>query len=223
MAHVRTVGNVVAAVHAREQLVHSSPRATRARRCKGRPDAGPAHATPCQFLGMHPTTRRDINLSLAASQRMGCVRRPFSSRSWSAHCPSSPSVCLLKKAESARREVVSQAVALRPPFSQNSSGCGWAGLAQAQLTHISFRLVLRRKQPASLQGTCSLRSTPATDFAESQSPAGPSFQLDGRCRFRSHCCLVAHARFAPVSPFMPTQSPSFATFLHRRPLKPAKT
>ena len=48
---------------------------------------------------------------------------------------SSVSVCCEKKSGVTVLPVISQAVALAP-FSQNSKGCGFAGLAQEQLTHM---------------------------------------------------------------------------------------
>ena len=59
--------------------------------------------------------------------------RPIFSRSWSRQVSSSATVCWAKNAGSTRLDVISHAVALAP-FSQNSNGCGSAGLGQAQLT-----------------------------------------------------------------------------------------
>src|SRR5206468_12411783 len=82
-----------------------------------------------------------------------------------------------------RRVVISQVVAFAP-FSQNSSGCGSAGLAQAQLTQANpSGLFWRSNAGGALATTRSRNRLRATDFAEPQPPAGRSLgRADGRCR-----------------------------------------
>src|SRR5471032_3071814 len=135
-------------------------------------------------------------LSLAESHRIGSVSRPRSSRSWSLHRSSSETVCRSKKSASGFLGVISHAVALAP-LSQNSKGCGLAGLAHEQLTQAkpSGLFCLASSVPP-LTITCSCSRMAPTSLADPQPPAGMSVfstvtlsfmaatGLEGLCRLR---------------------------------------
>ena len=164
----------------------SSPRATPGPRCKDRPGAGPARATPCRSPRMHPPTLREHICRWQRPSAWDASADPFPRDRGPTIAQGRSACACAKNAGSARRDVVSQAVALAP-FSQNSSGCGCAGFAQAQLTHIyPSGLFCVESNLLPFKGTCSPTSIPATDFAEPQPPAGPLYGLMWVPGFRSH-------------------------------------
>ena len=75
-------------------------------------------------------------------------------------------MCRAKNFWSVALSVISQAVALAP-FSQNSAGCGMAGLAQAQLTHMKpLGLFCSSSTRAPFAGMRSRRRISDTDLSD---------------------------------------------------------
>src|ERR1700744_112144 len=83
--------------------------------------------------------------------------------------------CSAKNLGVQRRLVISQMVALAPS-SQNSAGCGCAGLAQAQDTHMKPSTLFCRASSARVSAGrgASSSATSAMPRIEPQPPAGPS-------------------------------------------------
>jgi hypothetical protein len=132
VAHVRAVGQVVVAVHARQQLVHI-----------GGFQRGAAGAVEHDLLRVEPAQGAPISAKAwsqpilvavaggVPAQRHGQPALRLRARGRASF--QLGHVWLSKKSAPMRLLVTSQAVALAP-LSQNSAGCGCAGLAQAQLT-----------------------------------------------------------------------------------------
>ena len=135
VAHVRAVGQIVGAVHAAR-----TGRTCRLVSSEARPEAVEHGDVRIELLSSSPIPAKASShstgryLSVAASHRIGWVSRPASSSSWSGQVSQFRHGVLREKLGVTRLLVSSQAVALAP-FSQNSNGCGFAGLAQEQLTH----------------------------------------------------------------------------------------
>ena len=134
VAHVRAVGQVVVPIEPREQA-HRDRRSRgwpgprrRRRRSSDRAPSAPRRSRrrPPPSRMAHICRLRDRSAADGSAAPAARDHNPSSSRS-------SVTVCSAKKSGVQRCGVSSQRVALAP-FSQNSNGCGLAGLPQAQET-----------------------------------------------------------------------------------------